>query len=528
MQAGEGDGTETRTKSVLCMPIYNNENKVIGVAQMINKRNADYFSEQDRNIFEAFAIFSGLGIHNTQMYEMAEQLMAKQKVALEVLSYHATAQDHEVERLSKSTVPLAEEFKLYEFEFSDLDLTDDLTCLATIRMFIEFDLLVKFSIPYEVMCRWVLSVKKNYRPVTYHNWRHAFNVTQTMFTMMKVGAMQRHFNDLELLGLLVACLCHDLDHRGTNNAFQTKTTSPLATLYGTSTMEHHHFDHSVMILNSEGNNIFQALSSDDYRILIKVLEHAILSTDLALYFKKKGDFVSMVEGGERDFIDDSRRELLRGMMMTACDVSAISKPWKVQRQVAELVSSEFFEQGDLEKNVLHEQPIAMMDREKKDDLPKMQVGFIDAICIPVYKKFAEIQPNLQPLMNGVLTNRHNWQTLAEENERKKEGRSVMSDHGRRASSRSSGAETVCLRHSLPRTPTPCTTDSTDNLHSVTTYERQQGNWQPPPTESKDAEPKSVAAKCVIYSVDVSPYYYCALLELMCVVNGIYMLISEVH
>jgi hypothetical protein len=28
--------------------------------------------------------------------------------------------------------------------------------------------------------------------------------------------------DLEVLGLLVACLCHDLDHRGTNNAYQTK------------------------------------------------------------------------------------------------------------------------------------------------------------------------------------------------------------------------------------------------------------------------------------------------------------------
>ncbi len=27
----------------------------------------------------------------------------------------------------------------------------------------------------------------------------------------------------------------------------------------------------------------------------------------------------------------------------------------------------------------------MMDREKKDQLPKMQVGFIDAICLPVYK-----------------------------------------------------------------------------------------------------------------------------------------------
>ena len=26
-----------------------------------------------------------------------------------------------------------------------------------------------------------------------------------------------------------------------------------------------------------------------------------------------------------------------------------------------------------------------MDREKKDELPKMQVGFIDAICLPVYE-----------------------------------------------------------------------------------------------------------------------------------------------
>lgn len=43
--------------------------------------------------------------------------------------------------------------------------------------------------------------------------------------------------------------------------------------------------------------------------------------------------------------------------MTACDVSAICKPWEVQRKVAELVAGEFFEQGDLEKERLKEQPI---------------------------------------------------------------------------------------------------------------------------------------------------------------------------
>jgi len=28
--------------------------------------------------------------------------------------------------------------------------------------------------------------------------------------------------DIEQLALLIGCFCHDLDHRGTNNAFQIK------------------------------------------------------------------------------------------------------------------------------------------------------------------------------------------------------------------------------------------------------------------------------------------------------------------
>lgn len=28
------------------------------------------------------------------------------------------------------------------------------------------------------------------------------------------------FRDIEILALFVSCLCHDLDHRGTNNSFQ--------------------------------------------------------------------------------------------------------------------------------------------------------------------------------------------------------------------------------------------------------------------------------------------------------------------
>lgn len=43
--------------------------------------------------------------------------------------------------------------------------------------------------------------------------------------------------------------------------------------------------------------------------------------------------------------------------MTACDVAAICKPWELQQVVAKLVATEFFQQGDIERNQLHVEPI---------------------------------------------------------------------------------------------------------------------------------------------------------------------------
>ena len=60
------------------------------------------------------------------------------------------------------------------------------------------------------------------------------------------------------------------------------------------------------------------------------------------------------------------RSLIRGMLMTACDLGAITKPWPIQKRVALLVADEFFYQGDLEKCQLQVTPMDMMNREKKD------------------------------------------------------------------------------------------------------------------------------------------------------------------
>ena len=38
------------------------------------------------------------------------------------------------------------------------------------------------------------------------------------------------------------------------------------------------------------------------------------------------------------------RSLFRGLMMTACDLGAITKPWPIQQKIAKLVTTEFFHQ----------------------------------------------------------------------------------------------------------------------------------------------------------------------------------------
>ena len=128
--------------------------------------------------------------------------------------------------------------------------------------------------------------------------------------------------------------------------------------------------------------LFQGLSTERYKKVMGVVEKAILSTDMALYFRKKDQFLETANSGEIDWQDDKKdRELfydlcnfvtlafydscrfvmtfpvLCGMLMTACDVSAISKPGEIQHKMAKRVADEFFDQGDMEKLRLNIQPI---------------------------------------------------------------------------------------------------------------------------------------------------------------------------
>lgn len=68
-------------------------------------------------------------------------------------------------------------------------------------------------------------VQKGYRDVPYHNWSHAFAVAHFIYLLLRTETARNALNELESFALYVASLCHDIDHRGTTNAFQVQSVS---------------------------------------------------------------------------------------------------------------------------------------------------------------------------------------------------------------------------------------------------------------------------------------------------------------
>uniref|UniRef100_A0A670ZHU3 Phosphodiesterase n=1 Tax=Pseudonaja textilis TaxID=8673 RepID=A0A670ZHU3_PSETE len=419
---------------------------IVGVATFYNRKDAKPFDEYDEQITEMLTQFLGWSVLNPDTYEKLNKMENRKDIAQEMLMYQTKATPAEVKSILKCQEKLnqenfedcdekelikilAEELpdpgtaELFEFHFSDFPVTDHDLIKCGIQMFFQLKIIEKFKVPPQVLTRWMYTIRKGYRDITYHNWRHGFNVGQTMFALLMTGKLKKYYTDLEAFAMVAAAFCHDIDHRGTNNLFQMKSAAPLARLHGSSILERHHLEYSKTLLQDESLNIFQNLNKRQHENVLHIFEVCIIATDLALYFKKRTMFQKIVDVTEKMedeneaikyiTMDPTKKEVIMAMMMTGCDLSAITKPWEVQSKVALMVASEFWEQGDLERTVLQQQPIPLMDRAKKDELPKLQCGFIDFVCTFVYKEFSRFHKEITPMFDGLQNNRVEWKALGD-------------------------------------------------------------------------------------------------------------------
>jgi hypothetical protein len=85
------------------------------------------------------------------------------------------------------------------------------------------------------------------------------DVCHALFILCNNAILTPRLRPIEILSMLIATICHDLQHPGYNNAFLIKTKDQKATIYNDkSVLESHHASSTFVLLSDDKNNIFSS------------------------------------------------------------------------------------------------------------------------------------------------------------------------------------------------------------------------------------------------------------------------------
>ncbi|XP_066226191.1 high affinity cGMP-specific 3',5'-cyclic phosphodiesterase 9A isoform X3 [Saccopteryx leptura] len=268
-----------------------------------------------------------------------------------------------------------------------------LSCLE--HMYHDLGLVRDFSINPITLKRWLLCVHDNYRNNPFHNFRHCFCVAQMMYSMICLCGLQEKFSQMDILILMTAAICHDLDHPGYNNTYQINARTELAVRYNDiSPLENHHCAVAFQILAQPECNIFSNVQADGFKQIRQGMITLILATDMARHAEIMDSFKEKMENF--DYSNEEHMTLLKMILIKCCDISNEVRPIEVAEPWVDCLLEEYFMQSDREKS--EGLPVApFMDRDKVTKATA-QIGFIKFVLIPMFETVTKLFPVVEDSM----------------------------------------------------------------------------------------------------------------------------------
>ncbi|KAJ6634640.1 High affinity cGMP-specific 3',5'-cyclic phosphodiesterase 9A, partial [Pseudolycoriella hygida] len=259
-------------------------------------------------------------------------------------------------------------------------------------MFTETKLVQKFNIPMSTLREWLYEVYKHYNTVPFHNFRHSFCVTQMMYSISWHTNLSARLGDLEILILLVSCICHDLDHPGYNNIYQINARTELALRYNDiSPLENHHCSIAFRLLENPDCNIFKNFSKDKFKEIREGIIRCILATDMA----RHNEILSQFEEISPNF-DYSNQSHLCMILIKVADISNEARPMDIAEPWLERLLQEFFAQSAAEKS--EGLPVTPFMDPDKVSKPGSQVRFIGLVLLPLFEALGQLLPEVVELI----------------------------------------------------------------------------------------------------------------------------------
>jgi cAMP-specific phosphodiesterase 4/calcium/calmodulin-dependent 3',5'-cyclic nucleotide phosphodiesterase len=268
----------------------------------------------------------------------------------------------------------------------------------------------------EKLNRFLIEVEQGYsEDVPYHNRAHAASVFHFMYALLTRGGVVEaceNFRNkpLIILSSLTAAAIHDYEHKGLSNDFLSRSCDERAQRYEGSVNEKHHAAAGLALLEHPHMNFIDALSSSDAELFRRIVTELVLSTDAA----QGKQFMTRFNerhppGGEAKLIPECEEDVILALQMAlkCADLGHLALDWDAHLDWVLRLESEFFAQGDREKDLGFQDISFLMDREKPG-VSQTQTGFIDFVVLPQFTSLVGAFPEASPMLTKIQQNADIW------------------------------------------------------------------------------------------------------------------------
>ena len=431
-------------------------------SDIINKKKSDIIKEPKSYFIDVDQYNSINNIKNSKTNKNIPINKIKNQIDL-FNSYNNIKENKNIEKLNKSGFNLTfnnlesllndinfnpksileKDFNIFEFE-KKVGHYNVLPIMGRV-MLDSFGLIDDKIMPTEKLDSFLVSVANQYfRTTLYHNSLHGADITATICIYFNNSNAEEicHTKAIDLFSIIIAGLGHDIGHPGLTNNFQVNSLSEMAITYNdNSCLENYHLSKLFKTLRRDETNIFEKLSTQDFKKIRKKMISEILATDMAIHGKILNNIRSKIpeyllqenntdnvdnETGHKKFelITDINNEIttneeqqaLFDYFIHSADLAHNTKKFSISLKWVELLSEEFWLQGDKEKKM--NLSVSFLCDRDNTDVPKSQVGFIGGFIIPTFNFLIIMFPSLSFTVENAKNNLNEWQKLVNENRKK--------------------------------------------------------------------------------------------------------------
>jgi len=305
-------------------------------------------------------------------------------------------------------------------------------------------LVQEFRLHPQRLRRFLKEVERGYSEANpYHNSAHAASVMHLMHVLMHrgdvasaaakacegpegLGSTNRSL--VQLAGLLAAAV-HDYEHEGVTNDFLVKTHNEKAVRYNDQRVnEEHHVAAACTTLIRPECHFVRDMPLADFRQLRSLIIDLVVHTDMGEHDRTLAHFMKILDDAAREdgaasseakddqkrFVPETpveARSLLR-VALKCADLGHLAMEWEDHKKWVHCLESEFFAQGDREKEL--GLPVSFLMDRSLPGASATQLGFMDKMVLPLFRALVRVVPATAPVLEAVTSNYARWVEVLDE------------------------------------------------------------------------------------------------------------------